>query len=202
MNVGEYLKFENQATPGPHHSEQSIRVNGQAKLYRDTYWNGGPTIYALRFQNTQNTDKYQYSAFRYTLEPGGSYPYNIKGICIEAVYLGPHYKGNLEDVRKSDFWNFHKTDYVSRFYPPVVATDASGSKTQGYFYPMTWVRESSGGYNHLCWGWGVSKDNLLNGVLMSPVAVIGRTKLPSHYYWDIKTSVIPVQRAGTLWVNN
>ncbi len=154
MNVGEYLKFENQATSGPHHSEQSIRVNGQAKLYRDTYWNGGPTIYALRFQNTQNTDKYQYSAFRYTLEPGGSYPYNIKGIRIEAVYLGPHYKGNLEDVRKSDFWNFHKTDYVSRFYPPVVAADASGSKTQRYFYPMTWVRESSGGYNHLCWGMG------------------------------------------------
>ncbi len=197
--VWKYLKFENQATPGPHHDDADVRVNGQIIKGRDSYWNGNPSIYALRFQNA---DKLQYSAWRYTLgptiDPAG---YNAKGIRIESVYLGPHYKGSFEDTRKSSFWTLHTADYVSRFYPPVVAQDLSNG-TSRYFYPMTWVKGSISPYSRICWGWGLEYTSAFNGTFMSPGAFIDETKLPNIVYWDIKTSVIPVQKAGTPWANN
>lgn len=200
MDVDLYLKFENMTPAGPHHKDLNVRINGQIASYRDTYWNGAPSIYALRFQNA---DKLQYSAWRYTLgptiDPAG---YNAKGIRIESVYLGPHYKGSFEETRNNSFWTLHAVDYVSRFYPPMVAKGVSDNKAYS-FYSMTWVRGTIGNYSRICWGWGVTMQlNTLNGTSMTPLVIVDKYQLPNIVYWDIKTSVIPVQKAGTPWANN
>lgn len=86
-------------------SGQSVRVNGVANTYTDIYQTGS-TIYALRFDGN---GKKLYSAWRYNFSES-------TGATIEAVYLGPNYKGSINDVSQASFWVLHKDDIIKRFY--------------------------------------------------------------------------------------
>lgn len=191
-DVGEYLRFDTQMlhtkTPidiGPHKSPQKrVIVNNEAADYEDVYYNG-PSIYALRFSG--NGQKY-YSAWRYT------YPvkYPVK---IECIYLGPHYKGDIDDVRQASFWdNLHNKDYISRTYNPIEIYDTSG--TYRYTYPGTWVKGSISPFTRITWAFGSPKDNYDAGWLMSPNAVIDQGQWQNYariVYWDVKMPVIPLE---------
>lgn len=90
---------------GRHTTRGNIRVNGEDQSYTDIYQMGS-TIYALRFDGN---NRKLYSAWRYTFN-------RDRGVTIEAVYLGPNYKGNIDDIRQTSFWTLHANDIVRRFY--------------------------------------------------------------------------------------
>lgn len=77
--------------------------------YKDVFKNGTPTIYALRFDGG-TPNRIQYTAWRYVTARGTGQPY------IDCVYLGPNFKGTLDDITQDSFWNFHSGDRVRRLY--------------------------------------------------------------------------------------
>lgn len=70
-------------------------------------------LYMLRFDDKVTngaTNRFQYSAWRYTRNIGNRYG------AIESIYLGPAFKGNIWDVAKEEFWQLHQADIVQRVY--------------------------------------------------------------------------------------
>lgn len=187
---GDWLRFDSsmktgQASDiGPHRSTDNVRINNETASYTDVYYNGG-TIYALRFSG--NGQKY-YSAWRYT--------YPVKNpVKIECIYLGPHYKGDIDDVRQASFWdNLHNKDYIFRTYDPIEIYDTSG--TYRYTYPGTWVKGSISSFKRITWAFGTPERNYDAGWIMSLHAVVDRDQLDSGriVYWDVKVPVIPLER--------
>lgn len=100
-------------------SNMSVRVNGEEKSYTDVYKNGS-TIYALRFDGN---DKKIYSAWRYNFSIDG-------GATIEAVYLGPNYKGNIDNISQNEFWLLHQADIIKRSYRTSYYTVNNGQQTR------------------------------------------------------------------------
>ncbi|MDY5858103.1 MAG: hypothetical protein SPK09_02585 [Porphyromonas sp.] len=189
-NVGDWLRFDSSMKTGrasdigPHRSTDNVRINNETASYTDVYYNGG-TIYALRFFG--NGQKY-YSAWRYT--------YPVKNpVEIECIYLGPHFKGDIDDVRQASFWdNLHRQDYIKRTYSAVRISDTSQYR---YTYPGTWVKGSISPYTRIAWAFGTPERNYDAGLIMSPHAVVDRDQLQNYgriVYWDVKMPVIPLER--------
>lgn len=85
-----------------------MNFNGTNVVTNDGWRRQGNTIYALRFAFSGNDNK-QFSAWRYRVEGDNTY--------IDNVYLGPKYKGSINDVAdimNPDFWSYHQDDIVTR----------------------------------------------------------------------------------------
>lgn len=199
-NMGEWLRFDTQMIKtsqtsdiGPHYDTANVRVNNETASYTDVYYNGS-SIYALRFLG--NGQKY-YSAWRYT--------YPVKNpVQIECIYLGTHFKGDIDDVRQASFWdNLHNKDYISRTYNPVQVYDTGGAYR--YTYPSTWVKGSLSTdlgrgittFDRVAWVWGIpAESNHDAGWIMGPEVVIDSDAWESGsiVYWNIKLPVIPMEQ--------
>lgn len=170
---------------------QDIRVDGTLETYTDIYQMGS-SIYALRFYNTGNGQKY-YSAWRYSYSP--SYT-AAGGALFESVYLGPGFKGTIEDIINFNFWRLHEKDKVSRRY-----------KTSYYVYDGLddgWVpvilsnfwaiHENVPGIStgQRVWGLG-HEDNLYMGHRQN----YRNARAVTHF-----AHIIPLESDGTLWKDN
>lgn len=80
-------------------------INGVTKQYNETL-QSGETIYALRFDDGKDNRR-QYSAWRY----------GFNGV-IEAIYLGPNFKGDFEDIKNPEFWTLHQDNIIKKTYGP------------------------------------------------------------------------------------
>lgn len=105
----------------------AIRVNGQESNYTDIYKNG-TTVYALRFDGNQRK---LYSAWRYSYSEAG-------GATIESVYLGPNYKGSVDDIAQASFWSLHVNDIIKRSYRSSYYIVNNGQETRSGF-PNFWA---------------------------------------------------------------
>lgn len=157
----------------------AIRVNGQEANYTDIYKNG-PTVYALRFDGNQRK---LYSAWKYSYS-------EATGATIESIYLGPNYKGGINEISQEAFWTKHANDIIKRSYRSSYYIINNGQDSR-IGYPNFWalnetVPNLTPGARH--WGIG-SKD--ANGVAQMSHArhVDRRTRqeLPSNSH------IIPIE---------
>lgn len=115
--IGDNVQFTGSTTKTL--SDIDIRVNGVEKKYTDIFRNGS-TVYALRFDGDSRKI---YSAWRYNFSVAG-------GATIEAVYLGPNYKGGINDIAQASFWTLHANDIIKRSYSTSSYTINGGQETR------------------------------------------------------------------------
>lgn len=169
---------------------QSVRVNGELATYTDVYQMGA-SIYALRFANRGNGQKL-YSAWRYSYNNAAT-----KGALIEAVYLGPNFKGTIDDIVDPYFWTIHKNDVITRQYT---------SSTYYYDDRIGWkpvslvnfwaiyesVPELSPGQR--VWGFGHDANWYMGHIQHYEVY----TNTPHEHI----AHIIPLEPIGSLWKDN
>lgn len=191
----------------PNEVEGTIRINGVSKKYKDLYQTvSGNVIYALRMDGV-DTDRAQYSAWKYTLQPpvySGSED-KAAHVKIECVYLGLNYKGQFPKITEESFWTLHKPDIVSRTYyaAPVKNPDGVQPSNQ-HFMPCTWVKGTFRDLQHLLWGFGVrEKEGIVfdDSAKMENIAVVNSDKRKEGIleYLDCKTVVIPLEKPNSRW---
>lgn len=192
-HVTTYLRFVLNGQNGPHHQNDDVKINGETLNLRDTYYNGASaTIYGLRSSGAGS--KY-YSAWRYVYAA-------TRGVRIEAVYLGPNYKGDALDIMEPSFWTLHKPDYVSRYYPAVAVNDVGGGTR--YHIPTTWIKGRFFQFTRALWTFGTPERTGLHGPYMSGMAVINpdRSTATNYVYHEVIAPVIALERDNTPWPNN
>lgn len=88
-----------------------LRINGvENQNYFEHLKGGNPYVYVLRFDDGK-LNRRQYSAWRYS----------TSGV-VEAIYLGPNFKGDFEDIQQPWFWQLHQADIIRRTFAPATAT--------------------------------------------------------------------------------
>lgn len=113
--------------------EKPARINGVLKDYKHIYRTGN-TIYAIRLDDGPTNGRKQYSAWRYW-----KYDRDARGrvgTITECVFLGPNYKGNIDDIMKPEFWTRHKDDIIRRDYDEAYSK-AIGVANEDYYRAYT-----------------------------------------------------------------
>lgn len=195
---------------------QEVMVNGEAKTYTDTYIMGS-TIYALRFDNAGDGRKL-YSAWRYSYNEAPN-----RAALIEAVYLGPNFKGTIDDIIPRGFWETHRADlierrYVSSYYAYVDARSSAVDQTikfmetlpDGSKRPLTavnfWVRHEDGIPNLVRTGTNNNSraDLRVWAIGHEPTKYMGHRQIMdgSGFVLEHYLHVIGLQPKNTLWKDN
>lgn len=193
----------------------------------DTYerWRQGETIYGMRYNGVQEggsrqADLYNhsgsviyrgyYSAWRYR------YDAVRDGYTVECIQLGPYYKGNMDDICRESFWEFHKEDIIQRYYPNIYmkfqyypySDNQTWYRYNDKFPPTpgtsafdkmvcSWIRENYQGVNPMNLGIGLRYSGRADGIKPPRLLVGGRSmhwiKGSEQIWIRRQLPIIPIQ---------
>lgn len=198
--MNKWLRFD-KSNDGPHHNDVNVKVNGSTSLYRDTYYNYNHDIYGLRFQKSPRDDGSRHDLAQHQPKYISAWKYGYtagQNARIESVYLGKHYKGDIQDILQPSFWALHTPDYISRRYITKEIKDKVGP-TIRYNLAATWSNGKVGTNERVAWAWGVPNASDYNGPYMTAMITLDKNKLEAGetVYHDVLMPIIAVEYPGS-----
>lgn len=153
------------------------RVNGQNGTYTDIFRNGH-IMYALR---SDAEGRRYYAAWRYN--PNNDKPRFI----VQSVYLGKHYKGNINDIATEEFWTTHRDDIIEKRFK------------KGFLYSQkkrefrnSYVASSADGLDEY------TVYSIGNSLQNNPFSGFKE----NEEFNIMEATILPLEKPGTPWKNN
>ena len=188
--VSDFGKIRFNAKPGyiTNDYAEEITLGNETKVYKADYrsvrlseqsWYKEGIAYGLRFKDESNM---QLSAWRYELSNNNTETQNPGTIYNQIMivtqrYLGPDFKGTIDDIANEEFWNTNNGDDVVRKFP------AAGSSLTSYHvdgYYCSTSKIETGDYQ------GADQHMVFTAINAVPGAWLSRSAIPNKTMYTIR----------------